>query len=134
MASALEVRVPFADHRIAEYVFNIPWSIKRRDNIEKAVLRDACADVLPNSILHRKKSPYPKTHNPFYEEMVIHLLQTVLDDPSSVLRELLRPEIVKDLGNLQNITWFGQLMARPQLVAYLIQLDFWFRHYGVQLV
>jgi asparagine synthase (glutamine-hydrolysing) len=134
MASALEVRVPFADHRIAEYVFNIPWAIKRRDNIEKAVLRDACADVLPDNVLHRKKSPYPKTHNPLYEQMVLELLRQVLDDKSSILRELLRPDIVSDLANLQNITWFGQLMARPQLIAYLVQLDFWFRHYHVELV
>jgi asparagine synthase (glutamine-hydrolysing) len=133
MASALEVRVPFADHRIAEYVFNIPWFIKRRDNIEKAVLRDACADVLPPSILHRKKSPYPKTHNPHYEELVRAMLQRLLEDRSSVLRELLQPDIVADIGNLENITWFGQLMARPQLIAYLLQLDFWFRHYKVEL-
>ncbi len=131
MASALEVRVPFADHRIAEYVFNIPWDIKRRDNVEKAVLRDASEDLLPESVLHRKKSPYPKTHDPLYEQLVTAQLKQVLEDPSSALHTLLRKDILVDIGNLQNLTWFGQLMARPQLVAYLVQLDHWFRHYNV---
>ena len=134
MASALEVRVPFADHRIAEYVFNIPWDIKRKDNVEKAVLRDASEDLLPDSVRLRKKSPYPKTHNPLYEQLVTTQLQQALQDTDSVLHVLLREDILKDIGKLQNITWFGQLMARPQLVAYLVQLDHWFRHYHVQML
>lgn len=134
MASALEVRVPFADHRIAEYVFNIPWSIKRRDDVAKAVLRDACCGILPEKIANRKKSPYPKTHNPRYEEIVTGMLKERLADKSSVLHELLHRDVLKDLDKLQSITWFGQLMAKPQLIAYLIQLDYWFRHYKVEMV
>ncbi len=134
MASALEVRVPFADHRIAEYVFNIPWHIKRRGDVEKAVLRDALGDVLPERITQRKKSPYPKTHNPKYEQIVTGMLAERMADSSSILHELLRKGFLDDLQRQQNVTWFGQLMAKPQLIAYLIQLDFWFRHYGVQMV
>ena len=133
MASALEVRVPFADHRIAEYVYNIPWSIKRRADVEKAVLRDALEGILPDSIRLRKKSPYPKTHNPEYERIVTNLLEDRLRDHSSPLHALLRRDILEDLTNLNNITWFGQLMARPQLIAYLVQMDHWFRHFGVEL-
>lgn len=134
MASALEVRVPFADHRIAEYVFNIPWRIKRRDDVEKAVLRDALGGVLPERIVQRKKSPYPKTHNPRYEEIVTGMLRDRLADPGSILHELLRRDFLRDLERQQNVTWFGQLMAKPQLIAYLLQLDYWFMHYGVQMV
>jgi asparagine synthase (glutamine-hydrolysing) len=134
MASALEVRVPFADHRIAEYVFNIPWSIKRRGGVAKAVLRDALEGILPDRIVNRRKSPYPKTHNPRYEGIVTGMLKDRLADKSSVLHELLRREVLQDLDRLQSVTWFGQLMAKPQLIAYLIQLDFWFRHYKVELV
>jgi asparagine synthase (glutamine-hydrolysing) len=134
MASALEVRVPFADHRIAEYVFNIPWSIKRRGDVAKAVLRDALVGTLPERIVNRRKSPYPKTHNPRYEEIVTAMLRERLADKSSILHELLRKEVLQDLDRLESITWFGQLMAKPQLIAYLIQLDFWFRHYKVELL
>ena len=133
MASALEVRVPFADHRIAEYVYNIPWDIKRRADVEKAVLRDAMEGILPEPILRRKKSPYPKTHNPEYERIVTAMLEDRLRDPSSALHALLRRDILQDINALQNVTWFGQLMARPQLIAYLLQMDHWFRHFGVEL-
>jgi asparagine synthase (glutamine-hydrolysing) len=134
MASALEVRVPFADHRIAEYAFNIPYSIKRRDDVAKAVLRDAMGGILPDRIVNRKKSPYPKTHNPRYEQMVTDALIDRLRDKSSILHELLRQDILQDLDKLKSITWFGQLMAKPQLIAYLIQLDYWFKHFEVELV
>jgi asparagine synthase (glutamine-hydrolysing) len=134
MASAVEVRVPFADHRIAEYVFNIPWSIKRRGEVPKAVLRDAMEGILPARILDRRKSPYPKTHNPRYEEIVTGMIKDRLADKSSVLHELLRKDVLDDLGRLESVTWFGQLMAKPQLIAYLIQLDYWFRHYKVEMV
>lgn len=66
MASGLEVRVPFCDHRIVEYVWNIPWEIKFYNNREKGLLRKAMTGILPEDILWRKKSPYPKTHNPGY--------------------------------------------------------------------
>ena len=60
MAYGLEARVPFADHRIVEYLYNVPWSMKYRNGVEKALLRDACVGLLPTEILYRKKSPYPK--------------------------------------------------------------------------
>lgn len=68
MYSGLEARVPFADHRIMEYVFNVPWEMKRRNGVEKSLLRDAFKDIVPHELLYRKKSPYPKTYNPAYEK------------------------------------------------------------------
>ncbi len=70
MASGLEVRVPYADHRIVEYVFNAPWSFKNHDGLNKSLLRDAAEDWLPEDVRMRKKSPYPKTHNPGYETLL----------------------------------------------------------------
>lgn len=134
MASAVEVRVPFADHRIAEYVFNIPWGIKRRDEIPKAVLRDAMEGILPSRILGRRKSPYPKTHDPRYEGIVTGMLKDRLADRASVLQELLRRDVLGGLGRLDNVAWFGQLMVKPQLIAYLGQLNYWFRQYKVEMV
>ena len=134
MASGLEVRVPFSDHRILEYVYNVPWSIKYKDKVEKALLRAAMSDYLPDKILHRKKSPYPKTHNPEYERIVTDRFEQVLADPSSILKDILHKDALQLLSSGSNITWFGQLMGRPQLIAWLLQLDYWFREYGVKLV
>ncbi len=134
MASGLEVRVPFSDHRILEYVYNVPWSIKFKNKVEKSLLRNAMADYLPDKILNRKKSPYPKTHNPEYERIVTEIFENVLADSNSVLRDILHQDALTLLRSGSNITWFGQLMGRPQLIAWLIQLDYWFREYGVRLV
>ena len=70
MYNSLEVRVPFADIRIVEYAFNLPVEIKLLHGREKGILRKALEGILPDDIVYRKKSPYPKTHNPIYTEMV----------------------------------------------------------------
>ena len=89
MASGLEVRVPFGDHRILEYVFNVPWRIKFENSTEKALLRNAMKDYLPEKILWRKKSPYPKTHNPKYLESVSNILQTRIQSNNGILSEIM---------------------------------------------
>ena len=134
MASGLEVRVPFSDHRILEYVYNVPWDIKFKNGVEKSLLREAMSDYLPERILYRKKSPYPKTHNPEYEEIVTNMFNEVMSDPNSILRDILHPDTLPFLKSCSNITWYGQLMGRPQLIAWLIQLDYWFKEYGVRIV
>lgn len=70
MAVGLEVRVPFCDHRLVEYVYNVPWALKSFDNREKSLLRHAAAHVLPQSVATRVTSGYPWTHDPTYESMV----------------------------------------------------------------
>jgi len=71
MAVGLEVRVPFCDHRLVEYVYNTPWSLKTFDGKEKSLLRAATRDVLPESVAERKKSPYPQTQDPAYLQALI---------------------------------------------------------------
>ncbi|PYG86638.1 asparagine synthase (glutamine-hydrolysing) [Ruminiclostridium sufflavum DSM 19573] len=134
MASGLEVRVPFSDHRILEYVFNVPWKIKFKGRVEKALLREAMSQYLPDKILHRKKSPYPKTHNPVYESIVNNMLHETMSNPSSILKDIIHTDTLAILQSSSNITWYGQLMGRPQLIAWLIQLDYWFREYNVKIV
>jgi len=134
MASGLEIRVPFADHRILEYVFNIPWSIRYKDKVEKALLRNAMEDWLPEKILKRKKSPYPKTRNPIYAEIVTRMLKERLSEPDSMLARILRPDALEPLLLETESTWYGQLMGKPQLIAWLVQLDYWFEHYKVSIV
>lgn len=136
MYSGLEARVPFADHRIIEYVFNVPWEMKYRDGVEKALLRDACGDLLPQAVLHRKKSPYPKTYNPNYERLLCEALTRILEDSNAPILPYLNREKVRtfmctpaEYGR----PWFGQLMAGPQMMAYLIQVNDWMKRYHLSL-
>lgn len=135
MAAGLEVRVPFCDHRLVEYVWNIPWEIKTSGDREKGILRKALRGVLPEDVLTRKKSPYPKTHNPNYLAAVKGLLLEVLDDPTSPLLPLINVKKVRELAESDsaksNIPWFGQLMSGPQLFAYLYQVNLWLKQYKV---
>lgn len=136
MWSGLEVRVPYADHRIAQYVFNTPWEMKCHNGEPKALLRDAAEGLLPSEILHRRKSPYPKTHNPGYEAILKERLTGVLRDSSQPIHKLLSEETVKGLLNQSfdyGKPWFGQLMAGPQLLAYLLQINFWLLRYNIHL-
>lgn len=134
MYSAVEVRVPFADHRILEYVYNIPWEWKFENNVEKSLLRNAMKGWLPDRVLFRKKSPYPKTHDPKYEEQTRKKLLEILSERNSCLAELIDRRHLNDLICGEDTTWFGQLMSRPQLYAWLIQLDYWLTKYDVKLV
>ena len=135
MYSGLEVRVPFCDHHLVEYVWNIPWDMKSRNGVRKQVLRDAAEGLLPEDVRCRPKSPYPKTHNPLYEQMVRARLLTILDDPAAPLHALvdedaLRAGLLSDAGDYGR-PWFGQLMAGPQMLAYLIELNVWMERYGI---
>lgn len=137
MANGLEVRVPFCDHRIVEYVWNIPWSIKTVNGMEKGILRRALEKDLPNQILTRKKSPYPKTHNPLYTSMVSKIFEEILDDKNSPILQLVDFEVVSQIaksgGTSFGRPWFGQLMTGPQLIAYLIQINMWLKEYKIEI-
>lgn len=135
MAVGLEVRVPFCDHRLVEYVWNIPWAMKNCDNMSKGILRRAMSGFLPDDVLQRSKSPYPKTHNPSYLAAVSGGVLRILDDQSSPLHQLINTEAVRALAlsgtAVFDRPWFGQLMRGPQFLAYLIQVDAWLRNYHV---
>ena len=136
MYSGLEARVPFADHRIIEYVFNVPWEMKYQNGVEKALLRDATKDLLPEELITRKKSPYPKTYHPGYEALLKRKLLEIINDQTSPIIDILSKEKVYDFINSKSNykrPWFGQLMAGPQLIAYYIQLDYWMRKYKLEL-
>jgi asparagine synthase (glutamine-hydrolysing) len=131
MAAGLEVRVPFCDHRLVEYVYNIPWSIKTYDGREKSVLRGAAADLLPESVLQRKKSPYPSTQDPRYGQMLRERATTILADRSSAAVELLNvPRVREILAEPLESSGFGPNRRRVEL---LVSLDDWLRRYPVQL-
>ncbi|MDL2280435.1 asparagine synthase (glutamine-hydrolyzing) [Selenomonadales bacterium OttesenSCG-928-I06] len=138
MAQGLEVRVPFCDHRLVEYVWNIPWSMKYYQDREKGLLRAALSDVLPHDVIWRKKSPYPKTHNPSYTERVVKEALAILEDKTSPILPLVNVTYLKEFAKTDlsttSVPWFGQLMGAPQLFAYLIQLNYWFKTYKVEII
>lgn len=137
MSSGLEARVPFADHRIVEYVWNVPWSMKAKDGVVKGLLRDAGKGLIPSEILQRRKSPYPKTYHPEYEKLLGSRLLDVISDPNAPIHPLIDTKKVKtfleapsDYGK----PWYGQLMAGPQMIAYLLQINYWLEKYHIELV
>ena len=135
MYSSLEVRVPFCDHRIAEYLYTVPWEFKDHNGYEKGLLREAMRGILPDEVLWRKKSPYPKTHHPAYLKAVSGELEKVLHDPSAPLLEIVRPHALEELLRSQRMTpWYGQLMTTPQTIAYFLQLNYWLKKYRVRLL
>ncbi len=138
MANSLEVRVPFADYRLVEYAFNIPSNIKLLDGREKGLLRKSLEGILPDNIIYRKKSPYPKTHNPIYTDMVCNIMTKVLNDKSSPILNIIDEnkvrEIVNTKGESYKTPWYGQLMTGPQMIAYLIQVNNWLETYNVKLI
>lgn len=136
MASGLEVRVPFCDHRLAEYVWNIPWEMKNKDNVSKNVLREAAKGILPEDVRLRRKSPYPKTHNPHYETAVKELLDGIISDPNAPVLTLCDKEKLDAVLNGSSDygkPFFGQLMAGPQFIGYIVQLNYLLKDCAVTL-
>ena len=136
MRANLEARVPFSDHHLIEYLWNVPWEYKYYKNQEKGLLREAFKDKLPEEVLYRKKNPYPKTHDPFYADIVANLLNERLDNKDSIIYKLFNMDKIKELietkGESFKTPWFGQLMTGPQLLAYLYQFDLWADMYKIE--
>ncbi|TCT14925.1 asparagine synthase (glutamine-hydrolysing) [Natranaerovirga pectinivora] len=136
MSNSLEVRVPYADHRLIEYTFNIPWELKYENDVEKSLLREALKRFLPEEVAFRKKSPYPKTYNPKYENLVKLMLQEVIDNKNAPVHQLIDKKSLKGILD-QTLPfekpWFGQLMKGPQFLAYIVQLNYWLEKYKVKI-
>ena len=137
MFSGLEARVPFADHRILEYVWNVPWEMKSKNGVAKALLRECGRDYLPNEIRHRRKSPYPKTYDTGYEALMAERIRHILEDSQAPVLQFLDREKTEhflaapsDYGK----PWYGQLMAGPQLLAYIWQINDWMKKYKITIV
>ncbi|KUO53332.1 MAG: asparagine synthetase B [Desulfitibacter sp. BRH_c19] len=137
MAVGLEVRVPFCDHRLVEYAWNIPWDLKQLKGREKGILREALVGLLPHDVLWRKKSPYPKTHNPEYLQATKNLVLDIINNHNSPILPLINVDFInKMLGsNPHNagVPWFGQLMGEAQFYAYIYQVNLWLKHYQIQI-
>lgn len=136
MYNGLEVRVPFCDYRLVEYAYNMPWKLKAYGDREKGIVRKAFEDILPKEICWRKKSPYPKTHNPIYFNECAKRVKLILQK-KNILTEMLDSKAIESIiENPDKITtpWYGQLMKAPQILAYIIELDYWFEKYNIEIV
>ena len=137
MMASLEARVPFADTKLIEYLWNVPWEYKFYHNKEKGLLREAFKDILPNEIFDRKKNPYPKTHHPKYTKIVTKMLRKRLKRKNNVIYKIFDKDKIRELietnGSSFKTPWFGQLMTGPQLLAYLYQFDVWADKYKIIL-
>lgn len=133
MYNGFEIRVPFCDYRLAQYVWNIPWEIKALNGREKGLLRYVMKDLLPSEIVDRKKSPYPKTWNPTYLQKVKGMLTDIMENKNAPINSLLNRQYILDIiktdGRAFTRPWFGQLMTGPQLMAYLCQVNMWLEKY-----
>ena len=137
MYSGLEARVPFADHRIIEYVWNVPWDMKTRDGVVKNLLRQAGKGLLPDEILFRRKSPYPKTYDTNYEALLIQRVREMMTGGSAPVMEFLDKKKLEELLTSPSDygkPWYGQLMAGPQMLAYILQINFWLKKYHISVV
>ena len=136
-ASSLQIRAPYCDHRLVEYVWNVPWEMKTCGGLTKGILRKAFAGMLPDAVLARRKSPYPKTYDPHYYALCKERLLEILSDKSSPLNSLVDSVFIRQIlsreGRVFSQPWFGQLMTDAQLLAYLIQVDTWMRRYRISL-
>ena len=133
MYTGLEIRVPFCDYRLAQYMWNVPWEMKALNGREKGLLRYVCKDFLPKEIVDRKKSPYPKTHNPNYLKVVKSMLSDIMKKEDAPINWIFNRKYILDIietdGKAFTRPWFGQLMTGPQLMAYLCQVNMWLKKY-----
>ncbi|MFE2108553.1 asparagine synthase (glutamine-hydrolyzing) [Kitasatospora sp. NPDC059463] len=131
MAVGLEVRVPFCDHRLVEYVFNTPWAMKKFDGREKSLLRAATRDLLPQSIIERVKAPYPSTQDSGYEKKLRDRLTETLTNPNAPIHPLLDHKKTKQRLN-NPITNESTQITRIDLEVPLA-LNNWLHTYNITI-
>ena len=119
-----------------EYLWNVPWEMKAKGGVVKGLLREAGRGLLPDDILFRKKSPYPKTYDKTYEALLVQKMRAIMAETDSPIRQFLDTKKVErflsspsDYGK----PWYGQLMAAPQMIAYLIQVNYWLEKYHIKI-
>lgn len=134
-AAGLTIRMPYASEELLCYVFDIPWEMKFLGGQEKGILRKAFEGIVPDDVLFRKKSPYPKTFHPGYTEAAKALLRAEMR-PGSPLLQLVNETSLEALLDETEIgrPWYGQLMAAPQLIGFMAQLGMWLRTYNVKIL
>lgn len=131
----VDIRMPFCDYRIAEYLYAVPWWMKDHKGMEKGLLRHAMRSIVPDAVLYRKKSPFPKTYDPQYAQCASELMKSVLQERDAPILQIIRREALENLLHESfEWPWYGQLMRRPQTIVYMLQINYWLKHYSVRIV
>jgi asparagine synthase (glutamine-hydrolysing) len=130
-AGPLEGRVPFIDHKLVEYVYSVPWALKNAGGQEKSLLREAVRDLLPQSILERRKSPFPTAQDPSYRLALRKQLETIASDPASGVAGLLDAERLDSV--LTDPTLGLRAGVNRSSIEAAIQLHYWTTDCGVEL-
>ena len=131
----VDIRMPFCDYRIAEYLYGIPWAMKEYKGYEKGLLRHAMKDLVPDAVLYRKKSPFPKTYDPRYLDCVSQMLRQLLQEKDAPIYQIIRKNALEKLLHQDfQWPWYGQLMRKPQTIVYMLQINYWLEHYSVTIV
>ncbi|WP_433574277.1 asparagine synthase (glutamine-hydrolyzing) [Nocardia brasiliensis] len=133
MASGIEVRVPFCDHRLVEYVFNAPWSMKTFDGREKSLLRAATRDLLPDAIVRRRKAPYPSTQDSGYDKAIKQVLGKIVAEPNSPSLPLLDLDAIHRHLD-QPVDKPVSMQERGLLNETPIRIDEWLTAYDVRVL
>ena len=136
--AGVRVLTPLCDDRLAQYVYNVPWDMKFMDGQEKGLFRAAVKDLLPEKLLRRTKSPYPKTCSPEFTRLMRQMVLRLAQDADMPLFRIVDRRRVVELAegdlNPADTPWYGQLMAGPQLLGYLWQVNRWMRERNIQVV
>lgn len=132
MYQGMSARVPLADYRLLSYIFNVPWELKCPAGVVKGLLRKAGEGYLPNDVLYRPKCPYPKTYDPSYEQALRSMLLDELHSEHAPIKDYLDLHKVEQFFQSPtnyNRPFYGQLMAGPQTIAYMLQINYWLKQY-----
>lgn len=136
-SQGLQVLTPLCDDRLVQYVYNVPWAMKRMGGVEKGLYREAVRDLLPEKLRMRKKSPYPKTCSAAYTSAVRGMVRALCGDRDAPLWKLVDLDGIERLASTAldpaETPWYGQLMAGPQMLAYLLQINGWMRERNVAI-
>ncbi|MGN0169339.1 MAG: asparagine synthase (glutamine-hydrolyzing) [Lachnospiraceae bacterium] len=133
--AGVDARVPFADYKLVEYAYNIPWSLKKKGGVRKYILRKMAANELPEAVYNRPKSPYPKNYDPAYQAFLCRRWKEERAGDCPVLDLIDEKELQIFMDEKKDFTapWFGQLMRGPQMLAYLLQMNAWLKEYNVEI-
>jgi asparagine synthase (glutamine-hydrolysing) len=131
MATGFEVRVPFCDYRLVEYVWNIPWEMKTVDDIEKGILRKALTGALPEDVRMRRKSAYPSAQNPTYEREIRQWAIHILNNANAPIQPFINVNAIRSLAERKEPS---SQVSVSTLYERIIQINTWFQEYHVSVV
>lgn len=130
----VEGRIPFADKRIVKFAYNIPYEYKCYNGIEKGILRDAFKDILPEEIVNRRKSPYPKSQAKSYHNKIKREFEKLFSKDSRIFEIFDKQKLFELLDKDEmDCPWYGQLMRYDSFLGYLLQVNYWLEKYNVRI-